>query len=243
MARRSGVGEYKHEEHKDIISCSEIGKILGMDMNCSRRLLFKSKVEGFRLPTKMTAWLQKRLLFGSYMEAPAIAWYSKTFNTHITRFPLMLHPEFEHIGGTVDGVAEDGAVIEIKWRTHPTIEAAAPYEKPPRHQYLQLQGYLQIHGRDYGYILCCSLHNGCRRFKVLRDDELWNFCEPCLTQFYNMWTNVKNGSLNYHVALQACLVNKSERERNTREIDTSMKRSCFCDFESFDPFMNVITCA
>ncbi len=76
---------------------------------------------------------------GTLLEPVARDLYDKQFSKKTHEIGLVVHPKYPFLGGSADGVTEDGILVEIKCPLRRKIEA-----KVPKHYVAQVQLLLEI---------------------------------------------------------------------------------------------------
>jgi hypothetical protein len=235
---RVDPGAYDVEAHKGIVSCSDLGKLFGLDTNCAPRLLLRSKVEGFQLPVNPSETTRFMLTFGKDMEPVAIAWYRRMFRLSVTLLSMMISPEEPRLGGTIDGIDELGRILEVKWRCYPNINDAEPFRAIPHKYYLQLQGYLNMYDREEGLLISCTIRKGVTMFTVKRDREIWAHCLKKVREFLGTWDTCKEmGSEAYEAFLNGFRLPPGRKGYNEQLVEAAQARSVSAPVHFDRPFV------
>ncbi|MBU0706640.1 YqaJ viral recombinase family protein [Patescibacteria group bacterium] len=232
---RIDPGAYDIEMHKTVISCSDIGRVLGLDPYCTRRHLLEAKAEQKSVldPSRLEndPFLRTCLAFGREMEPVARMWYTTTFMKPVSLLSMRPYTQNPRICGTIDGIDSDDTILEIKWRCYPNCLFAEPFEHVPYKYYLQLQGYLNLYEKENGVLLSCTLRNGTNIFKVTRDRSLWSNVVFALENFISAWDQasflLRSGLQSvYKKFIHAYLMSKKDKDANTELVKMSMEKHC-----------------
>ena len=99
--------------------------------------------------------------FGQKYEQVASNIYSQITGSKVHEFGLIVHPKYQFIGASPDGITQEGVMLEIKC---PSARDVHPY--PPLHYYLQMMIQMECTG-----LLSCD-YLDCR-FIEFTDAEVW----------------------------------------------------------------------
>jgi len=98
---------------------------------------------------------------------------------------MVRHPEYDFIGGTLDGISDDGTVLEIKTSGKATFEELKAGGPIPHHHYLQLQHYMMCAGASYGlYANYRSETDEIEIRSVPKDLHIWSEIVKAAEQFW-----------------------------------------------------------
>ena len=187
-----GSEEWK-EARYEYVTATDIGKILGVDTNISRKKLLELKVT--RKEKDVSQFSRVLMDLGRGFESSAIRDFEKFYRSKYGAFegrsPLVLfvHEKIPYFAGTPDFVIRSPTpkVVEIKCHFFPSVETACPYyneDEIPLKYYLQVQGYLELMNLDEGVLFSWTLFNGFSVFRVVRDKFLWEtIIMPHIDQF------------------------------------------------------------
>jgi putative phage-type endonuclease len=92
------------------ITASDLPTVLGENQYKTPWTLLLDKCDANPKPfigNEATRW-------GSFYEDVAIEKYSEICNKKVLSFGLLIHPEYSWIGGSPDGITEDGILLEVK---------------------------------------------------------------------------------------------------------------------------------
>jgi predicted phage-related endonuclease len=102
---------------------------------------------------------------------------------------MVRHPEINFLGGTLDGVSEDGVVLEIKTSGKDVFEDLKNGGMIPHHHYLQLQHYMLCTGAEKGlYANYRSETDEIVIREIPKDEVIWNEIIEAAEHF---WSCVK----------------------------------------------------
>lgn len=222
---------YNLEEHKNVVSMSDLGPLLGVYNGKSRRETMRSKIENYQTPKNPNLYTKIALCFGKEMERPALEWFSREYKKKIFKVYFNTLNYNTRIGGTPDALTENKEVVEIKWRAYPTPSSAKPYDDVPESHYLQVQGYLELFDFSIGYIVCCSLNNGIHIFQIDRDLQLWDYVEKESIRFIKEMDEAKNFYEKdmlerYEMFMKKIVVKKTDKEYTKKTIQSSKDLYC-----------------
>jgi len=168
------------------VTSTDIGKIMGCDDSCSRRMLMDYKLNKIDPQENTSEYTKLLLKLGSEFESAALSECQLKFrNHHISSngfIPGMTpHPEMNWLTGTPDYIMDHQngykCVVEVKTHWNPTPEEARPIqsvETIPLKYWLQIQAYMEILNFDYyGYLWSWTINNGSRCYRIRRDKKFW----------------------------------------------------------------------
>lgn len=117
-------------------------------------------------------------VFGTINEKSVIQFYSEKYNKNVISYTKFIRKELcvykdirWSIGGKIDGLTEDGIVIEIKNRIYKLFGTMRDYEKP------QLQSYMYIMDHSKGHLVESLKRTNSIEMNVIEenfDSEYWN---------------------------------------------------------------------
>jgi predicted phage-related endonuclease len=229
----------------DNVTCTDIGKILGVDTGCSRRMLLKTKLERRDPLLNANEMTQSLLRMGLIFETTVKAtfkrmWESSLMETEEGFTPSMhSHTHIPWFTGTPDYIIPGKrALAEFKSHFFPSIDEVTPIGDvtliPPKH-YLQVQGYLEIMDYDVGYLLSWTLKNGATLFKIKRDQYLFNqVIKPAITEFHDWMDRLKE--LDHFPStkeLSFAVYPKNHRERILYRVTQSLLLSTLTVIKSY----------
>ena len=122
-------------------------------------------------------------LYGKYLEAFIIEQYCckkcKVYDKISFKFKeIAKYKNYSLVlFGKIDGMSENGTVIEIKNRMHKFFNEVREYE------WIQIQSYLELYNLDKGEIVEYLENNDINIHEILRNQKYWN--ENLLTQVNN----------------------------------------------------------
>lgn len=136
---------------KNIITATDVGAILGVSPFKDYFDLILSK--WFNQPTSKN----KKMEWGSECESVARDFFKKKYKKEVNEVNLCIHPTFDWLGASPDGVLPDeNAIIEIK----------CPYDKIfdgiPDNYYCQIQIQLEVLKVNFCYFWVCLCKRGFR---------------------------------------------------------------------------------
>lgn len=113
-------------------------------------------------------------------EPNAIIDYQIKTGNLVRSFGLKLHPEYDWLGGSPDGLVGTRGLIEVKC---PFFDQT-PHKEIPVHYYCQVNGLMEIFDRDWCDFVSWTPQNGMKIYRVYRDPALWDFLLGKYTSFY-----------------------------------------------------------
>lgn len=192
------------EARYDSVTCTDLGKILGVDHDVSRRKLLLSKLERRDLLEGCSPITRNLIMMGQTFEGTARetfkTWYEGSGTDEMRRgfVPTMhTHTKYPWFTGSPDYlVPEKRLVVEIKTHFFPNIEVAHPIlsvNDIPLKYYLQVQGYQEIMDYDDGILFSWTLKNGWKKYWVRRDKRLFeDVILPGIREFH-FWMDTLKG--------------------------------------------------
>ena len=94
---------------KNLLTASDAASALGINPYCSRNMLMKRKLSGDK-PSGNTA----ATMHGNKYEDEARILFGNLYDLDTQEVGLFIHDEHKWLGGSPDGVASDGSLLEIK---------------------------------------------------------------------------------------------------------------------------------
>jgi len=219
---------YNVEAHRNVVSMSELGNILGFG-RISRMQYLRTKLLGLK-PKELNQFEKQAVEFGTKMEGPAIDWICKHFKANCTHMAMLNHRDEPRIAGTIDGMLDldTKTVLEIKWRYYPGPAKARPFQTPPAQYYTQVQGYMEIYDCEKAVLASFSLLRGINLFFINRDRSFWQFCRKRIDEFLNFWDICKTQPTGYAEELVSKWRMKgTERSENIGSAERSMGKSIY----------------
>lgn len=166
----------------NVVYCSEIGSILGVNKYKSRMAMFQTYNTRKRLHTKS----EKHPLFQSNTAQREIEQETiekLSIHSRITCYPPQkLEIDYNNfvLKGCCDGITSDGCLVEVKRREKYI------HEHISWRDYAQIQGYLQLYDVNNCYYVQ-QMQNDIKIEKIRRDDVYWsNYVIPELTAFFKL---------------------------------------------------------
>ena len=165
----------------NMITASDVATALGVNKYQSVNSLIKKKT----LPTTSSSGNSCATLHGNKYEDEARLLFNKRFKLESWEIGLFQHPEIKWLGGSPDGIASDGNLIEIKCPVTREITHDIPV-----HYYPQVQICMEILDRPACYFIQYKppncFQNGLLDIKIIKRDKEW-FSENIiiLEKFWN----------------------------------------------------------
>lgn len=191
------------------ITGTDLGRILGIDKNMTRRGLLITKVyrknKIFTNPKTLEIMELGRdyeiygiYAFEEYMRKRGYFIGKRVFD----KFFLIHEPYF---GGTPDAIyLQSGVLLEVKTHHIPTSLLAKPYQdvnEIPLKYFLQVQHYLNLTEYEGGYLISWTVANGFTVFYMERDIELLNhLILPKSIEFHRWMRDIDNFDDNIKLA-------------------------------------------
>lgn len=184
------------------VTCTDLGKILGLDTGCTRQKLLASKRKKVEVMDKCTPFVQSLLDNGRRFEETCReswkSWYVSQKKAGQGFVPSMhVDPELPFFSGSPDYVVPgDKLLVECKTHFYPNITDAWPVQRVEdirlKH-YVQIQGYLRIMGYDLGYLISWTLCHGFCIYVIQFDEALWNqILRPNIERFKSMMDRARD---------------------------------------------------
>jgi putative phage-type endonuclease len=149
LARPSRIKQHSqlwYTTRTKLLTCSDIASVVGLNPYTSRAQVFKRKT-GQTKPFRGNAATRR----GTRLEPEALAHYERVTGKQLwpEDVGLTLHPEYDVLGGSPDGITLDGVLVEIKC---PLTRAIKPGVVPG--YYLpQVQVLLEIFDLDVAHFV------------------------------------------------------------------------------------------
>lgn len=173
------------EARYEMVTATDVSRILGLDPACSKLKLFRQKIEHVDAADHVDLRSQKMMLLGRNFERTALlSWqslYLKEGRGYLSspgrRPRLFSHRIHSWLGGSPDWLFEsDGLLVEIKTHWFPSPASAKPmmnvFDLPPKY-YLQVQTYLEVLDYELAHLYSWTLSQGSHIFAVRRDRVLF----------------------------------------------------------------------
>lgn len=182
------------EARYDGVTCTDLGKIMGVDPGTSRTRLLLSKIERRDLLEDCSDVTRTLVALGQRFEPRAREAFLDVWTSEGDRngwvydgdkkweklgfVPSMhVHRDHNFFTGTPDYLLP-GMKVAVEFKTHfyPNVEEARPImsvDMIPLKYYLQLQGYLEIMDYPMGILVSWTLKNGMMMYIMRRDTRLF----------------------------------------------------------------------
>lgn len=162
-----------HAARRGKLTCSNLGALLGQVSYTTRNQAYRRAlgVDPFT-GNVATQW-------GTDNEMNGIAAYMTTTGNVVTQTGLHVHPKYEWLAGSPDGLVGEEGMIEVKCPYYPKRDGSSRvHTHVPHHYFIQINALLEITGREWcDYISWTP--NEHKIFRVHRDpttfDYLCNF--------------------------------------------------------------------
>ncbi|XP_044966929.1 uncharacterized protein LOC123427053 isoform X3 [Hordeum vulgare subsp. vulgare] len=177
---------------KDKLTTSTFSTALGFWAGNRRSELWSEKVFG---PTniKLADAAMAAMAWGTNHESMAVEQYTRITGRSVGSLGFAVHTEAKlgWLGASPDGVLgcdPDGGILEVKCPYNKgKPELALPWRIVPYYYMPQVQGLMEIMGRDWVDLYCWT-PNGSSLFRVPRDRAYWELIHDVLREFW--WGNV-----------------------------------------------------
>ncbi|XP_037478234.1 uncharacterized protein LOC119355522 [Triticum dicoccoides] len=177
---------------KDKLTTSTFSTALGFWAGNRRSELWSEKVFG---PTdiKLADAAMAAMAWGTNHESMAVEQYTSITGRSVGSLGFAVHTEAKlgWLGASPDGVLgcdPDGGILEVKCPYNKgKPELALPWRIVPYYYMPQVQGLMEIMGRDWVDLYCWT-PNGSSLFRVPRDRAYWELIHDVLREFW--WGNV-----------------------------------------------------
>ncbi|KAF2934605.1 uncharacterized protein [Oryza sativa Japonica Group] len=177
---------------KDKLTTSTFSTALGFWAGNRRSELWSEKVFG-STEIKLEDAARSAMNWGTVNESVAIEQYTSITGRSVGSLGFAVHTEanFGWLGASPDGVLgcdPDGGILEVKCPYNKgKPELALPWRAMPYYYMPQVQGLMEIMGRDWVELYCWT-PNGSSLFRVPRDRGYWELIHEVLRDFW--WGNV-----------------------------------------------------
>ncbi|KAG8082425.1 hypothetical protein GUJ93_ZPchr0014g47171 [Zizania palustris] len=177
---------------KDKLTTSTFSTALGFWAGNRRSELWNEKVFG-STKIKLADAAISAMNWGTVNESAAIEQYTSITGRLVGSLGFAVHTEanFGWLGASPDGVLgcdQDGGILEVKCPFNKgKPELALPWRVMPYYYMPQVQGLMEIMGRDWVDLYCWT-PNGSSLFRVPRDRGYWELIHDVLREFW--WGNV-----------------------------------------------------
>lgn len=161
------TNEWYHLRH-NMITASDVATALGVNKYQSVNSLIKKKITA---ETKISGG-SYATEHGNKYEDEARLLFSERFKLETWEIGLFQHPEISWLGGSPDGIASDGNLIEIKCPVTREI-----VHEIPSHYYPQVQICMEILDRPACYFIqykpCNYFQNGILDVQIIHRNKEW----------------------------------------------------------------------
>jgi putative phage-type endonuclease len=177
---------------KDKLTTSTFSTALGFWAGNRRAELWNEKVFG-ATEIKLADTARSAMDWGTHHESVAIEQYTSITGRLVGTLGFAVHTEANSgwLGASPDGVLgcePDGGILEVKCPFNKgKPELALPWRAMPYYYMPQVQGLMEIMGRDWVELYCWT-PNGSSLFRVPRDRAYWELIHEVLRDFW--WGNV-----------------------------------------------------
>ncbi|XP_066348094.1 uncharacterized protein [Miscanthus floridulus] len=177
---------------KDRLTTSTFSTALGFWAGNRRAELWNEKVFG-ATEIKLADTARSAMDWGTHHESVAIEQYTSITGRLVGTLGFAVHTEAKSgwLGASPDGVLgcePDGGILEVKCPFNKgKPELALPWRAMPYYYMPQVQGLMEIMGRDWVELYCWT-PNGSSLFRVPRDRAYWELIHEVLRDFW--WGSV-----------------------------------------------------
>uniref|UniRef100_A0ACD5URU4 Uncharacterized protein n=1 Tax=Avena sativa TaxID=4498 RepID=A0ACD5URU4_AVESA len=177
---------------KDKLTTSTFSTALGFWAGNRRSELWSEKVFG-PSDIKLADAAQSAMAWGTNHESMAVEQYTTITGRSVGSLGFAVHTEANSgwLGASPDGILgcdPDGGILEVKCPYNKgKPEIALPWRIVPYYYMPQVQGLMEIMGRDWVDLYCWT-PNGSSLFRVPRDRAYWELIHEVLREFW--WGNV-----------------------------------------------------
>ena len=177
-----------YDARKNLLTASEVSSVLNISPFQSAKKLLQKKISKFDESSSKKNYM---LDYGSKNEDVAIDLFKSLYNLEVHNVGLLIHENYQWLGGSPDGVTSDDALIEVK----------CPLKKKITHTvhdyyYSQIQVCLEIANIDKCYYIqykpSSVYENGIFDVKLVQRNKTW-FNENVVL-FEEFWNNVLESS-------------------------------------------------
>jgi len=153
---------------KNMLTASDVAAALGINKYQSQNSLIKKKINTENTNNNSS----KATEHGNKYEDEARLLFSKRYNLETWEIGLFQHPKISWLGGSPDGIASDGNLIEIKCPVTREI-----YHEIPDYYYPQVQICMEILERPACYFIqykpMNDFQNGIMDIKIIKRSKDW----------------------------------------------------------------------
>ncbi|KAJ8758860.1 hypothetical protein K2173_002639 [Erythroxylum novogranatense] len=212
---------------KDKLTTSTFSTALGFWKGTRRFELWREKV--FASEIQFVEAAKSAMEWGVTNEAVAVDRYKSITGHEVSSLGFAIHSEekFHWLGASPDGLLgcfPGGGILEVKCPYNKgKPETGLPWSTMPFYYMPQVQGQLEIMGRDWADLYCWT-PNGSTIFRVRRDHGYWELIHDMLREFW--WENVVP-------AREALLLGKVE-EANSYKPASTHKQTGLAIFKSVE---------
>ena len=139
---------------------------------------YKSRAALWRLKTKRE-WTEPNayMAFGNEAEPVARHRYEVVSGLLVNECGLFIHPDYDWLGASPDGVIDSVGLLEIKCRV------GEPHDTIPEQFIAQIQGQLACAAVERCHLMSWS-PSGFRIWNIMRSSEYWEWLYPHLEDFW-----------------------------------------------------------
>ena len=177
---------------KDKLTTSTFSTALDFWAGNRRSELWSEKVFG-PSDIKLADSAKSAMAWGTNHESMAVEQYTTITGRSVGSLGFAVHTEVNSgwLGASPDGILgcdPDGGILEVKCPYNKgKPEIALPWRLVPYYYMPQVQGLMEIMGRDWVDLYCWT-PNGSSLFRVPRDRAYWELIHEVLREFW--WGNV-----------------------------------------------------
>lgn len=166
-----------------MITASDVATALGVNKYQSQNTLIKQKV----FPSEKQKFTSAATSHGNKYEDEARLLFSERFKLETWEVGLFQHPDISWLGGSPDGIASDGNLIEIKCPVTREITHSIP-----EHYYPQVQICMEILNRPACYFIqykpANAFQNGILDIKIIQRSKEW--FKESYPKLNNFWKKI-----------------------------------------------------
>ncbi len=99
-------------------------------------------------------YVNSAMQWGMNHEDTARSWYASKYRRKVNEIGFVIHPKYQYIGVSPDGLVGNNGLIEIKCPQHNNFLKVKESKLIPSHYRWQVQGQLWVCGRDWTDFVC-----------------------------------------------------------------------------------------
>jgi len=221
------------QQRNNAITASDMPTVLGENSYKTPLSLLMDKCSANPKPFIGNAATQ----WGTHYEDIAIEKYSELMNKEVLSFGLLIHPDYDWLGGSPDGITKDGILLEVKC----PLKRKIVMGEVPHHYLSQVLLNLEICDLELAHFIEYVPGNSDNDYQIniveVKRDREWFARElPKMKAFWDSVRECREKGIETNQDYQKYRRRITNRKKNVTEPKKILKNTCFIidDIDNFE---------